>query len=920
MLKKLSAVLLALAILVAAIPFTIAETSADTVDLMSDLEFTSDGAPYVMGDVLYDPDFSTFTKNELPEGWSYGYKGGSGENQTSFGWTSGGNNVRVYANTDGTTPVVQLRAEHNDVFLACPSTGTLNYIFEAEVKPAGNGSYSIGIANNFYAPTNEATGVFYNFIKRNGSTATYAYRGQGTGGEWNPSFDCSANEKIKLKIISLDGLNYVYYNDTLVATAPWRGGVDATSDNPGFCITTTSDGGSTQGMYIYDVKVTAIYTLSTEIDNTYISVAEDNSVDLSTAISVDKSQQLYTDNVNGDYNADDAAVKFGAVVLKSDNKDVNMLTASTEGAEVITAKTFSETEEKLKYTLTLDVAEEDYQKWYNIRTFAIVNGQYIYDDGVSYKPANLANSAYLNADEAGKAAIKSIFGGCDEFLYKDGVKSITFTAFADFHYKDGMYPSSIADLLSIFKRADDSNSSFVVSAGDITNDMLGSPELVNAFHGYVTEEGGLMKAYNVYGNHELESANNTMTVVTPTLTNDENVVWGTADGKMDTSIGYYYVDIDGFRLVAVDNQYSWNPTEEKWEHNWPNSYGAPAGNTKTGSLGDVQMAWLENVLMDAANNDIPCIVVGHGGYSGLGFGGGVRDAEEVRAIYKKANDANPGTVLMSINGHIHTNNQGWNEGVFYLDLNTVRNTWWQQEGSEHYTDRHTYKYEEYDEQGNLVGTYDRPLSELVGAEKTWFSADPLSAVVTLSDNGVVSIDGTESKWMYDIAPTGNLLAGSEPRITSGLFIDCETYGHALTCVDGGDYHYNKCANPKCDYVAEGTEEPHAFVENPLDKYLVSEATCEQLATYHKSCECGKASDETFTDGDYADHDFKDGACSVCERTLGDMNNDKEINILDLVAIQRIVLGLDEYNVFADLDQNEIVDAADATAIRVMLVK
>ena len=128
-------------------------------------------------------------------------------------------------------------------------------------------------------------------------------------------------------------------------------------------------------------------------------------------------------------------------------------------------------------------------------------------------------------------------------------KTVTFALFSDFHYKQGMYSTSIADMNAILDCANKANASFILSGGDFCNDFKGSPELMKAF----LENKYNMPAYNIYGNHELE-AGNSMDFVTPLLTNDKNVVWGTKDGKVgDGSIAYYYVDRDGFRIVCTDN-------------------------------------------------------------------------------------------------------------------------------------------------------------------------------------------------------------------------------------------------------------------------------------------------------------------------------------------------------------------------------
>ena len=326
----------------------------------------------------------------------------------------------------------------------------------------------------------------------------------------------------------------------------------------------------------------------------------------------------------------------------------------------------------------------------------------------------------------------------------------------------------MSDMRVILKRADETDSDFVLSAGDMCNDFLGSPELIQTLYHHTKEDGTILPAYNIYGNHELEGAGNSMAVVTPTLTNDSHVVWGTADGKMDTNIGYYYFEKNGFRIVALDSQYSYNPTLGEWEHSRTASWGPPSGNSPTNALGPVQLAWLEEVLTDAAKQNMPCIVVAHDGFSGL-FANSSSDAAAVRAIFRKVNNIRVGTVLMCINGHMHTNHQGYNEGVFYLDMNTTRNNWWQATAVDHYTDDMTYPREWYDTEGNLICITEEPISSLGMGRNTWFSADPISTVVTVYEGGVIKLDGTESNWIYGVAPSGNIWDGIECRSVSGVF-------------------------------------------------------------------------------------------------------------------------------------------------------
>lgn len=429
---------------------------------------------------------------------------------------------------------------------------------------------------------------------------------------------------------------------------------------------------------------------------------------------------------------------------------------------------------------------------------------------------------------------------------EEKMRTLTFTLFADFHYKNGMYMSTIADLESILARADESNSSFIMSAGDFCNDFKGSPELVNTYHNYTLSDGSILPAYNVYGNHELETEGNSMANVTKTLTNDEFVIWGTEFGAFDENIGYYYFESEGFRIVCIDTQYSYNPTTEQWEHNAPASWGAPSGNTKKCSLGPVQLEWLERVLTDAAEKDIPCIVVGHDGMSGL-FATSSADAATVRKIFRSVNSKNPGTVLMCINGHLHTNNQGYNDGVFYLDMNTARNCLWRGDAKSHYNYKHTFEKVLYDEDGNPTKTVTSNLAELSMGDNTWFSADPLSAVITIRSDGVIEIDGTESSWIYDVVPS-NLKDSCEPRVSSGIYWDCSSCGHLE---DDGDTHWqydseshwNTCPSGLCN--EQYNKQAHSFdCEVAEEKYFVSEKKNGDRR-YYKSCICGLAGSETF---------------------------------------------------------------------------
>ncbi len=342
---------------------------------------------------------------------------------------------------------------------------------------------------------------------------------------------------------------------------------------------------------------------------------------------------------------------------------------------------------------------------------------------------------------------------------KHETKQIKFAVFADLHYKKGMRIETVEDLKAIMKRAHENQVDFVLQAGDMSNDCRRSPEL---YREYLTNPYGL-PVYGTYGNHEMESENNSMQEVTPKLTN-RDVVWGTADGKIgDGSVGYYHADFNGFRIVAIDTNYSWNPTEQIWEHNRTNSHGIPAGNEKVSSLGPVQLGWLKDVLQDAADKDLHCVLLSHAAFSGAW--GYCSDQDTLRALIREVNERKPGTVLMALNGHHHSNHQAVIEDVIYVDVNTARDGLWNPKGEKHY-DGFTYKHIDFDAEGNEISRYDRPVDETWFSKTVWYFAEPLSAIVTLSSDGSATIEGAETTWFGGVDPHTTY---TEPKISDGKY-------------------------------------------------------------------------------------------------------------------------------------------------------
>lgn len=87
--------------------------------------------------------------------------------------------------------------------------------------------------------------------------------------------------------------------------------------------------------------------------------------------------------------------------------------------------------------------------------------------------------------------------------------------------------------------------------------------------------------------------------------------------------------------------------------------------------------------------------------------------------------------------------------------------------------------------------------------------------------------------------------------------DCDYNDHehvwTKTLTVGAETHYYVCTNTSC--TARNEEDDHAYNEEvSTEAYFNTAATCEEAATYFKSCVCGAKGTETFVSGEAKGHD------------------------------------------------------------------
>ncbi|MEE0946146.1 MAG: metallophosphoesterase [Acutalibacteraceae bacterium] len=342
-----------------------------------------------------------------------------------------------------------------------------------------------------------------------------------------------------------------------------------------------------------------------------------------------------------------------------------------------------------------------------------------------------------------------------------------FSVFADFHYARNRY-ATVEHLDKVIEKAKNANVDCIIHGGDFCNDYAHSPEILNELYNCGLD------FYGCYGNHDTEGKDDYMSFVSQYMTNDKNAVWGTKDGKIgDGNTGYFYADNGKFRIICVDTNHYYDCETGELVRTATGLNMAPIQHKVRNCLGEAQLEWLEKVIDDASDKDMHCIVVSHAGFSGLEgweFAGASCDAQKVRDIFNRANKKKKNTVIMSVNGHYHTDHLDMLDGMVYFDVNTLACGFWWVDKEPHYSDEHTFDDYIYDEKGNAVSKITTKLTDIVFGDQTWYFSEPLSAIVEIDDDLNVKVEGMECDWIFGIAPTDTKgVSGVGPYISTKEF-------------------------------------------------------------------------------------------------------------------------------------------------------
>lgn len=302
-----------------------------------------------------------------------------------------------------------------------------------------------------------------------------------------------------------------------------------------------------------------------------------------------------------------------------------------------------------------------------------------------------------------------------------------FLVFTDLHY----YPSefySEADkrLAAIRQRAEREKVDFVIHVGDLCHGPTRFPEIVEQFDAFP------MDHYHVLGNHECEQN-----------THEE------ALAAYGIPQGYYAFDRGGFRFIVLDLNHLRHEGKSV-PYSMANFWHLSEGDSVF-TFDDVQREWFENTVMESP---YPCVVFGHKSLEHINNGMTDAERQSIDRMFERLNEGKR-RVWLVITGHHHKDHLRILHNAAFLSLNSASYDWVDVPHHDLYPKEY---YEKYRSIGNTL-VYE----------------DPLSAVITLKEDGYVKIDGTKSRFLFgaDRTSYGAPLHDGDGRRASAEILSAE---------------------------------------------------------------------------------------------------------------------------------------------------
>lgn len=292
------------------------------------------------------------------------------------------------------------------------------------------------------------------------------------------------------------------------------------------------------------------------------------------------------------------------------------------------------------------------------------------------------------------------------------MQKVKFSVFADLHYRVGDWNWATDRLEDIFQRAEKEQAEFIIHCGDFCHDIRGAAEIIDRYNNFH------IPTYHTMGNHDFEESDNISEVCSAYLLGEKS---------------HYSFSHGNIKFISLDTNYFHNEKGDLCHYATSSVY--EKCHQVEQSLSPEELVFLENELKACKM----AVIFSHS--SPVRFNG-ITNREEAQKIVEKSN-----IPVLWINGHYHRNNLTISGNMASFDLNSTTSDW---VNNEH----NAYPPE-------LMAKFRLSNHSLL------FDA-PVHAIVTVSEDGEVIIDGMKGKMFMDIT---HEMTGNSPYDKCGLPCD-----------------------------------------------------------------------------------------------------------------------------------------------------
>ena len=262
-------------------------------------------------------------------------------------------------------------------------------------------------------------------------------------------------------------------------------------------------------------------------------------------------------------------------------------------------------------------------------------------------------------------------------------QEVRFGICTDVH-KDIMHDAD-KRLFSFVSEMNQKQVDFTIQLGDFCRPYTYNDTFLNIWNSF---EG---PNYHVLGNHDMDGG----------FSREETVKY------LEMPAKYYSFDIQGFHFIVLDG----NDQQDSIQTGYPRY------------IGEEQKNWL---ISDLLATDLSCVLFSH---QSLEDEWGIENAAEIRAILEKENkNDSKQKILACLNGHSHMDTAIQINDIWYVEVNSMSYFW---VGDDH---KHISYSNKIDEKYPWI-KYTCPYK------------DPLYAIVTITTDGILKIEGRKSEWI-----------------------------------------------------------------------------------------------------------------------------------------------------------------------------